>query len=135
MRCVFGAHCKNVLFMCYFDFFCAQGLLQSEIVQDGSNQVGFFGKCQNHGMCSGAEAEDVMKEDSCPSGGVCARTEVNVSCVWFIFHRSTKWRGEVSSCESYEGVVFLIHVWSILMRFCTKKSSPCDGPIIALFIL
>lgn len=67
-------------------FFFAQGLLQSEIVQDGSNQVGFFGKCQSHGMCSSTEAEDVMKEDPCfSSGGVCARTEVNVLYLWFFF--------------------------------------------------
>ncbi|KAG0625738.1 hypothetical protein M758_2G077300 [Ceratodon purpureus] len=60
-----------------FHVWCAheKGLLQSEIVQDGSNQVGFFGKCQSHGMCSNSEAEDVMKEDPCTSGGVCARTE------------------------------------------------------------
>jgi hypothetical protein len=68
-------------------FFCVQGLLQSEIVQDGSNQVGFFGKCQSHGMCSGTKAEDVMKEDPCPtSAGVCARTEVNVLYLFLLVY-------------------------------------------------
>lgn len=51
--------------------------MQSEIVQDGSNKVGFFGKCLTHAISSGIESEDVMKEDVYPSsGGSCARTEV-----------------------------------------------------------
>lgn len=74
--------------------FCVQGLLQSEIVQDGSNQVGFFGKCQCHGMSSDVEAGDVMNEDFCSAnGGVCARTEVNAIYLWFILYWYTILRG------------------------------------------
>jgi len=59
-----------------FLLFCSQGLLQSEIVKDGSNKVGFFGKCLSHAVSSSVVSEYVM-EDVCPSsGGSCARTEV-----------------------------------------------------------
>lgn len=72
-------HCRVPKCSTPFHVWCAheKGLLQSEIVKDGSNQVGFFGRCQNHGDFSGTELEDVMKEDSLSStsGEVCARTE------------------------------------------------------------
>lgn len=63
--------------------------MQSEIVKDGSNQVGFFGRCQNHGDFSGTELEDVMKEDSLSStsGEVCARTEVNLISTALVYVR------------------------------------------------
>ncbi|KAG0586446.1 hypothetical protein KC19_2G091100 [Ceratodon purpureus] len=61
-----------------FHVWCAheKGLLQSEIVQDGSNQVGFFGRCQSHADYCGSELHDEMKE-GLYSGTreVCARTE------------------------------------------------------------
>jgi hypothetical protein len=53
-------------------------LLQSEIVQDGSNQVGFFGKCQSHADYCGSELQDEVKEGLCSgTREVCARTEVS----------------------------------------------------------
>lgn len=55
-----------------------QGLLQSEIVQDGSNRVGFFGKCQTHGDYCGSESDDVAKEGICTyTRESCVRTEVS----------------------------------------------------------
>ncbi|XP_024368681.2 uncharacterized protein [Physcomitrium patens] len=53
-----------------------KGLLQSEIVQDGSNRVGFFGKCQTHGDYCGSESDDVAKEGICTyTRESCVRTE------------------------------------------------------------
>lgn len=54
-----------------------QGLLQSEIVQDGSNQVGFFGKCEKHADYCGSELDDEMEGLNSGSREVCARTEVS----------------------------------------------------------
>lgn len=58
--------------------YVVQDLLQSEIVQDGSNKVGFFGKCQRHADYCTTELDDEMKEGlNSGSREVCARTEVS----------------------------------------------------------
>ena len=59
-----------------------QGLLQSETIQDGTNQVGFFGKCLLHASFSGVELEAIMNKMSraATSLQTCARTEV-ISCL------------------------------------------------------
>jgi hypothetical protein len=57
-----------------------QCLLQSETVQDGSDQVGFFGRCLQHGsggkdMVDGTPAE-VKDSQPVTARETCARTEV-----------------------------------------------------------
>lgn len=67
--------------------------MQSEIVQDGTNQVGFFGKCLRHRNWVGSELDDdaemsgaAMTDDMdelSTSRETCARTEV-INCPFYV---------------------------------------------------
>lgn len=85
MRSIIPMH-RKIIYIHYYPIifshfsltiFVMQGLLQSETVMDGSNQVGFFGKCLNHGDSSVNELDDLTKVGLRPARReVCARTEV-----------------------------------------------------------
>lgn len=94
--------------------------MQSETVQDGTNQVGFFGKCQLHGNCSSIDLLDAPDPElSTPASGqeTCARVEV-LSFFFFITLGQPSW-------QSVESVQSVLATAALHVDVQVEESSVC----------